>query len=92
MAQRDWYIAPKLVQAEDVEANPYVPAYTGPGSNGEMAVIPGMVCKAYQTNDILVGLLPGTTPPGDWTPQTPAQAQAHFLSVVGRNPNPGEVE
>lgn len=90
---RSWFIAPivSVDEGEDSDGN-WVVGYNGPGSSGAPYHPPRMVCRAYRPTDVLVGLPLSVPAPTDWVSQTVDEAVSHFTSVMGRAPNPGEVE
>ena len=93
MSHRDWYIAPRLEQAEIIDdSDPddvFVTQefYLGPATGSPLvpAPQPSMVCRAYSVDEgtLLVGVLPGTATPADWTAQTVDEARSHFFRIMG---------
>jgi len=102
VSHRDWYIAPRLDQAQQIDMtdpdNPVLVAqeYRGPATGSPLVphLLPSMVCRAYSVSEgtVLVGLMPGVPAPADWTPQTVDEARSHFLSIMGFPAKPQEIE
>ena len=103
MSHRDWYIAPRLEQAEIIDdSDPDNPVlvqelYIGPASGSPLAPAPqpSMICRAYSVDEgtVLVGLMRGTTVmPADWTAQTVEEARSHFFRIMGFPAKPEDIE
>jgi hypothetical protein len=84
MADRNWYVAPVLLQ-EIGDGTRVVPGHGDPMVAFDAS---GAVCRAYDevAGTMLVGLKPRASMPSGWTALTLENAETHYQTVTGRSP------